>query len=79
MTYEIQRSNDLIFDKFAALNAQQNTTLITMQEAMKFELQKIYNNMANLQAGKPIINFATPTLETVAIPGRASQGGDGGA
>ena len=30
LTKEIQRSNDFIFDKFAALNAQQNATLISL-------------------------------------------------
>jgi len=51
LTKEIQQSNDFIFEKFAALNAMQNATLLSMQEAVRHEFQKIYTNMANLQAG----------------------------
>ena len=77
LTKEIQKSNDLIFDKFAALNAQQNTALLSLQEAMKQELQKVYTNMANLQAGKPIIITELQTLGTVARPGGLPQASDG--
>lgn len=78
LTKESEKSNDLIFDKFAALNAQQNTALLSLQEAMKQEIQKVYTNMVNLQAGKPIVNIAPQTLGTVATPGRVPQASDEG-
>ena len=34
LSKEIQKSNDLILHKFAAMNAQQNTTLLSFQEAI---------------------------------------------
>ena len=78
LSKEIQKSNVLILDKFAALNAQQNTTLLSLQEAMKQELQKVYTNMANLQEGEPMGNFSPQTLGIVAMPGRVPQASDGG-
>ena len=78
LTKEIKKSNDHIFDKFVSLNAQQNTALLSLQEAMKQELQKVYTNMANLQAGKPIANLTPQTLGTVATPGIGPQASDGG-
>lgn len=77
LTKEIQKSNDYIFEKFAALNAMQNTTLISLQEAVKQEFQKIYTNMADLQAGKPLEYLAPSTLGIVATPGNVLPGSDG--
>jgi hypothetical protein len=77
LTKEIQKSNDLIFDKFAALNAQQNTALLSLQEAMKQEIQKVYTNMANLQAGKPLMITDPQILGIVTRPGGLPQASDG--
>ena len=62
LTKEIQKSNDLIFDKFTALNVQQNTALLSLQEAMQQELQKVYTNMTNLQAGQPLLYMAPQSI-----------------
>ena len=77
LTKEIERSNALIFDKFAALTAQQNTALLSLQETMKQEIQKVYIEMANLQAGKPIDNTALQTRRTVATPSKVPLASDG--
>jgi hypothetical protein len=77
LTTEIQKSNDLIFDKFAALNAQQNTALLSLQEAMQQELQKVYINMTNLQAGQPLVSMVPQTIGLVARPGGLPQASDG--
>lgn len=65
LTKEIQSSNELIFAKFAALHDQQNTVVHTLQEAVKHEFLKIYDNMLRIQAGKPIEHATF----TVAGPG----------
>ena len=78
LSKEIQRSNDLILDRFVAVTAQQNTNLLSLQEAIKYELQKVYANMANIQSGKPMENFSPQTLGIVATPGNVPQASDGG-
>lgn len=74
LTKEIQRSDDIMFERFAALHAdQQNTVVHTLQEAVKHEFLKIYDNMLRIQAGKPIEH----TTFTVAGPGtRQTQASD---
>ena len=73
LTKEIQRSNEIIFAKFAALHDQQNTVVHTLQEAVKHEFLKIYDNMLRIQAGKPI----EQATFTVAGPGTSqSQASD---
>ena len=74
LTKEIQRSNDLIFEKFATLHEQQNTVVYTLQEMVKNEFLKIYANLSRMQAGQPI----EQTNFTVAGPGTSTtQASDG--
>ena len=75
LTKEIQQSNEIIFAKFAALHDQQNTVVHTLQEAVKQEFLKIYDNMQRIQAGKQIEHATF----TVAGPGTSQmQASDAG-
>jgi hypothetical protein len=78
ITRDIERSVDHIFSKFATMHDQQNTMIYNLQEGMKTELLKIYNNMEKMQEGKPIDHPATNTFGQVARSGNFTPASDGG-